>query len=258
MPTLVALSYSPWSERARWALDHCELTYHEKEYLPLLMAPWLRWKTGRWRGRVSVPVLLAERVLTDSYEIARHAHAQQPGRGLMPLSLEAPIRDFTDRLEQAMSAGRVLLMDRMSRNRTARIENLPGFFPGFLRPHGDPVARWVLARLRSKYGITPGDTSSSREVLRDALAFSASRLARAECILDAFSFADMVLAGLLQFVEPVADTYITLGPASRQCWRDEAFASQFNGLIDWRDRLYARYRRRSEDPSQSQAGKQRQ
>jgi glutathione S-transferase len=36
MIELVAVPYSPWSEKARWALDHHALPYRETAYQPLI------------------------------------------------------------------------------------------------------------------------------------------------------------------------------------------------------------------------------
>ena len=56
-PTLIHLPYSPWSQKARWALDHHGIAYRTQKYLPMLGEPYLRWRTGRWRRRATVPVL---------------------------------------------------------------------------------------------------------------------------------------------------------------------------------------------------------
>jgi len=73
-PTLWSLSYSPWSDRARWALAHCGVEYVRHPYQPLLGEPAMRLRTGNWSRPVSVPVMLTEGgVLTDSLDISRYA-----------------------------------------------------------------------------------------------------------------------------------------------------------------------------------------
>ena len=72
--TLIGLAYSPWTQRARWALDHHGIGYAFKHYLPTAGEPMLRLRTGNFFGRVSVPVLLTPHgAITDSLSIARHA-----------------------------------------------------------------------------------------------------------------------------------------------------------------------------------------
>jgi glutathione S-transferase len=86
-PRLWSLSYSPWSDQARWALDHCEVEYQRRAYQPLLGEPALRWKLRRLRGPVSVPILeLSDRVLTESFDIAQYAdrHAAREELRLFP------------------------------------------------------------------------------------------------------------------------------------------------------------------------------
>lgn len=67
----ISLDYSPWSEKARWALDWSGPSYENKAYLSMIGTPWLRYKTKTLAGPVSVPVLLDGKViLTDSFDIA--------------------------------------------------------------------------------------------------------------------------------------------------------------------------------------------
>jgi glutathione S-transferase len=47
MRKLVALHYSPWSEKARWALDHHGVAYRYEEYKILLGEPKLRLATKK-------------------------------------------------------------------------------------------------------------------------------------------------------------------------------------------------------------------
>jgi len=57
-----------------WALDRCGVPFREKAYLPRLGEPLMRLRCGRWSGRITVPILLAEgQALGDSYDIARWA-----------------------------------------------------------------------------------------------------------------------------------------------------------------------------------------
>ena len=46
-----------------------------------------------------------------------------------------------------------------------------------------------------------------------------------------FSFADVAMVVALQFVEPVADRYIRLGPATRRAWTNERFRHDYADLL---------------------------
>ena len=50
-------------------------------------------------------------------------------------------------------------------------------------------------------------------------------------------------ATMLQGVQPVADEYIRLGPATRSVWTQPALAAEFPELLAWRDALYRQHRR---------------
>ena len=56
MNELLGLPYSPWSEKARWALDARKVPYKYKVYAPLVGEPALRFKLKKWSGPVSVPL----------------------------------------------------------------------------------------------------------------------------------------------------------------------------------------------------------
>jgi glutathione S-transferase len=79
--------------------------------------------------------------------------------------------------------------------------------------------------------------------MRDALVQLQSLLRGRETFLDAFSYADIAVAPALQFVAPVSDRFIHLGPASRRAWGDPELAAEFAGLVAWRDHLCESYRR---------------
>ena len=57
MTVLTALPYSPWSEKATWALDHHRIDYKYDEHMPLVGDIKLRWRLRKPKGIVTVPVL---------------------------------------------------------------------------------------------------------------------------------------------------------------------------------------------------------
>src|SRR5215468_11323456 len=115
MTELLGLSYSPWTEKARWALDARRVPYTFRHYQPLLGEPALRLKTRRLAGRVTVPVLTTSdgRVLADSADIARWAGERGEGPLLFPAEHEATVARFVSLSERALAAGRALSLARM-------------------------------------------------------------------------------------------------------------------------------------------------
>lgn len=85
MLEFTAIPFSPWSEKARWALDHHGCDYHEIHHAPVVGEWRLRAQMRRPFGRLTVPVLRdGDRWLTDSFDIARHADAIGHGTTLFP------------------------------------------------------------------------------------------------------------------------------------------------------------------------------
>lgn len=242
MPHLYAESFAPWCEKARWALDHHRVRYRYTEHVPMLGELALRIAAGRARGLVTVPLLVhGDEVLMDSVAIARHAEREGEGAPLFPAEHEDEITAWNQRSEEVMTSGRALLLPRLGRSSGAVREQLPPFIPNALRPMLQPLASSGVSYIARKYGVRAEDgpvhesrVRAALEPLRAALAAGRERL-----VGDTLSFADITMATALQFILPVADRYIALGPSTREAWTHQALASEYADLLAWRDRLYA-------------------
>jgi len=245
MDELIALPYSPWSEKARWALDWHGLPYRERRYSPLFGEPGLRRRSGRWRGKITVPAWHDEAGwLFDSFAIARRADARGSAEPLIPAEQAELVTQWNDRGETAMAAGRALLIDRVARTPAAQDAYLPRGMPRWLRRwFGGPLARFGLRYFRKKYRLDAATLTEHQHTLEAEITRLATALPDGRVtLLDRFSFADIAMAQALQFVAPVADQYIRLSSASRGCWGDAELAARYPQLIAWRDRLYQTYR----------------
>jgi glutathione S-transferase len=245
MSKLIALSYSPWSEKARWALDHRAVPYVEAAYVPMIGELGLRATTGRWTGRVTVPVLVtgAGEVLTDSFDIARYAERVGSGAPLFPPEHEARLAEWNARSDEAMAAARGAVVTRLAASPAALLESLPKFARN-LGPLATALGRSGVRFFQRKYDLTAaaGDQTKFRSAL-DAL--RAALAGGRPYVLDRFTYADISAAVLLQAVVPVDHKYIRLGRATRATWTDGALASEYADLVTWRDGLYARHRHRA-------------
>jgi glutathione S-transferase len=240
---LIGLHYSPWTEKARWALDHQRVAYSYEEYVPMLGEPLLRARTRTLRGRVSVPVLLEDdRVLTDSWAIALRADALGQGPRLFPDGMVEVIRAWNERSEHLCQAGRALLLARMADDAASQRESLPKWMPRALHGVATPTAAMAVGYLARKYGATARTRADAEETIREALHALRGALGGRETIFERFTYADVVMAASLQFVKPVEGKFIDLGPATRRVWTHEPFAAQFEDLLAWRDAIYARER----------------
>ena len=248
MHTLVALSYSPWSEKARWAMDHHGLGYREKAYSPLFGAPILRLRTGKFTGQVTVPTLFyGQGYLMDSFEIAKYADRVGRGEALIPEGSARQIEGWNRESERALSAGRALLIHNISGDAKAKEEYVPRLVPGFLRPLLAPmVARVGLGYFTRKYGLKALPPQHCLAVIREVLSKMRKILGGdSPYLCGRFSFADIAMAMVFQVVEPVSSEFIRIGSRSRPSWANPELAEEFPDLVAWRDELYRKERRRN-------------
>lgn len=240
----IALSYSPWSEKARWALDHHRVAYVEEEHVPMLGEPLLRLRTRKLRGRVSVPTLLASGVVFgDSLDIARHAEAVGDGAPLFPPAHASDVIAWNSESERALFSGRVLLIRRMMDDRAALEASVPKLFPASMRGLLAPVAKTGAAFLARKYGDDGMTADDHERRLTRALDEWRRQKGDRLCVFGDLSYADIAMAVVLQFVSPVDDAFVPLEPALRAAWTHGPLAERFAELAAWRDALYEAKRR---------------
>ncbi|MCE9673304.1 glutathione S-transferase domain-containing protein [Myxococcus stipitatus] len=227
-------AFSPWTQKARWALEHCGVAFAYEEYVPTLSEPRLRWRIRQWSGRVSVPVLLAgEQVVRGSWDIARHAARLAGDDRLGDFEAVAPWNDLS---EAALAEARTRVVLRALEDPAALDEASAAVFP---RPLCRPlrfIARDAARRLDRKYRhlVVPGSLRVALERTRAALNASGG-----EHLLGRFSYADITMVVVLEAVAPAAPIDPPLGPATRRCWSDEALAEEFADLLRWRARLFS-------------------
>ncbi|MFO0631970.1 MAG: glutathione S-transferase N-terminal domain-containing protein [Nannocystaceae bacterium] len=249
-PKLWSLPYSPWSEKAKWALDHCGVDYQKQRYEPLLGEPAMRWRTGRWRGPVSVPVLHCDDGwLTDSFDIATWAAAQAPAAGLMPPEWLARVREANVQSERGLAAGRARSLVRLLGSRDGLRDMVPPAMRGPLGPLAVPIAAFGVRRTLRKYQRSvAGDAEQSLVEVLDRLRADLQAQGGSDTglayVLGRFSYADIAMAQVLGFVDPPA-THLRLTDATRATFRDPELAPRYADLLRWRDALYREHRDRA-------------
>ena len=242
-PRLVALPLSPWSERARWALDHHRIDYELVQHVPLLGERRLRRLVGPTQARATVPVLvLPGAVLTESWDIVRHADRHGYSQPLLPADRIDRIREYVDLADRMQQVGRALVLRALLASGEALDETLPPTVPAALRPWLRPISRQGARWFARKYELRFDAETAQREVVRAALLTLRERLSGTAYLLGSFTYADIVMAVSLQSVSPVAQRYIRLGPATRRVWSSPELAAEFADLIAWRDQLYENHR----------------
>lgn len=239
MNTLYGIPYSPWSEKARWALTAAKVPYREVTYVPMVGEAVLRAKLKQWTGRVSVPVLLtAEGPVRDSLEIARWA--SRHGESLFPTAAVSEIEAWNRRSEEALDAGRARTTLLVSRDPDAMLENLPRPLRR-LGPASKALGRAGVLYLERKYGFGGDGEEALTARIRAALQPLQSALQGREYLVDGrFTHADITMAVALQVVRP--PPHIRVGRLSRRHWTNDALSAEFPELLAWRDQLIARHR----------------
>jgi len=244
--TLWSISYSPWSDRARWALDHCGVTYTRRAYQPLLGEPAMRLKTGNWSRPVSVPVLETDDgVIADSLDISRYADrsAAEDVR-LFPGEDQERILGLHARSEAALAGGRILGLRRILDTHRGALD---AFVPPPLRSlpgnAGRSIAAAGVRRTIRKYAnVTPKDAEGTLVEFLDVLAEAIEAGSRHDdgtlTLLPRFSFADITMATGLSFILPPS-SHLRLSDASREAFTSPERPEGYDAVFAWRDALFA-------------------
>jgi glutathione S-transferase len=248
MRTLYGLTQSPWTEKARWALEHHAIAYRYHEHVPVLGELLLRLKARpRPEGtKASVPLLVDDgEVFPSSLAIARHADAARGSTSttlLFPSAEESEVLRWAELSDLIIAAGRVRVLEGLRKNREAQREALPPFIPGPLRALMTPMALTAAMFLGSKYDVSRDPDAEAERVLRPALDEVRKALGSPTraTLLGTFSFADVAIAASLQALVPRARAPI--GPATRAIWENAALAREYEDLLAWRDAVYAKHR----------------
>lgn len=243
MYELIGMYYSPWTERARWALDHHELPYRYAEYTTLLGEPLLRFKVSKPFGKVSVPLLITpDGRVNDSFEIANFSDGKSKKTPLVPAAHFDEIKMWTESAELALCSARIRATRRIRDSSEALADRLPGFTPGFLRNALVPMAYVATEYILHKYQLEEDD---DKKLLRNMDIFfekADKALNGREFVFENLSFADIVIATAMQALTPVDNKYIYLGLPSRKCMCEPELAAKYSSLIKWRDVVYEKYR----------------
>lgn len=235
LPLLVGESFSPWTQKARWALEYCEVPHRYEEYVPTLGEPGLRLRMRQWRGRLSVPVMRVGKAwLAGSWAIACHAATVANDGRLGDLRAAAAWNALG---EAALAEGRTRVVRAIARDPEALLDALPPFVAPRWRPRLRWLARDAVRRLDRKYAALVVEGS-----LLTALRRTRETLDRNGCdypLAGRFGYADIAMLVVLECVAPVARTAPPMAGSIRRHWHDPALAAEFADLLAWRARLLA-------------------
>jgi glutathione S-transferase len=241
---LYGIRYSPWTEKARWALDHHKILYRYHEHLMMFGMPGLRWRFGFFRKNLTVPALLTQgEKIIDSFHIAQYADHIGSQEKLFPTECLHGIFQLNELCESALDIARALVLHHMSRDAEAQKEAL-GFLPKPLRKLLRPMAFVGMSYIRHEFQVSRDSEENLlnqyRRILEDIR--TKYRSAGSDYLFGRFSYGDIVCAIALQGVTPVEGNWVPLGSATRRVWSNPELAKEFPDLLERRDRLYAKHR----------------
>lgn len=234
MRRVYGIDYSPWTQRACWALHARRVDYRFRQYKPTLDELAMRFRLGRWSGTISVPVLVDDErgPVEGSEAIARLAN--ELGEGPDLFADEGAVARWTELAEPALGYGRARSIDALIASPEEQSEALSAVMPRAVTPAFRWVARSIAARTKDKYAQPPRSAMTTfLDALRDALGSGSEHL-----IGDAITYADLLAASALEMVQPGAQC--RRGPRQRQSWTDPELAESHRDLLEWRDRLVER------------------
>lgn len=245
-PEFVSLIYSPWSEKARWALEHHQIAYKATAFQPLIGEPGLKLRMRRF-GKLSVPLLYdGERWVTDSFDIARWADAH--GEGTSFQADRSEVEHFNALGERALEHARAIGLVRILHHDTWALSLVPKHLRPLLGPLALPIAKNGIKRTLAKYDSLSVPLDEQRAHLADLLEEIRAALGegddveQARTLLPTFSYADIAVAQVLQMIEPKNLGGFRISREGQEGYRDPELAERFADLSAWRDALYRDHR----------------
>jgi glutathione S-transferase len=243
---LYSISYSPWSERARFSLDVCNVPFINVDYQPPVSELSLRLRLRDLRGKLTLPVLFvggSKSVLRDSKDIARFASSV----GNRPEYFIENDEEFERILricDTIMEKGRIRTTRRMQKNRIALKESLPWYLR-CTAPLGIQIAKIETNRLLAKYGSEEETDSNCLRIMQECLLELQQKLQNRKYLFnDHLTFADISASAALAFIKPHNEYNNLNGPQSILMWSEsEDLQSQFHELLLWRDEIYSAHRK---------------
>lgn len=241
-PILISIPFSPWSEKARWALDHHGIAYTKETYAPIIGELGLRRRLGRWTGKVTVPVLFVDDLIfDDSALIAKYAEEHGQGSSLFGAD---KIDVWMADAEAALDATRALNFDGLLSSEEACLTMVPKNVKQILpKSVALSLVKLGIKRTQNKYaGSTTAEYSQRRQ---DFLERMSAQLRGESFLCGTFSYADIVAVQVLNLSCPVENMGgLRYRPAYRESTFDHDVASKFPDLLQWRDTLIENHRQR--------------
>jgi glutathione S-transferase len=236
---------SHYCEKVRFILDYKELEYRKIEVTPGVG----QFELYQLSGQTQVPVLKdGNQVIADSSAIAHYLDQYYPNRPVIPA--ESRQRGLCLLLEEWADAvlgpnSRKIAFGTLSQNPSARTAALPRETPDVLKRLLAAVPGEVLEFLGTGVGAGPDSVRTAKSAVGRALeALHLILMDRPYLVGDQPSLADFTVAGLSLYLKVPEGPYLDLPPELRgQGVPGIADNPAYKMFFDWRDQLYADYRK---------------
>ncbi|MBD1888987.1 glutathione S-transferase family protein [Trichocoleus sp. DQ-A3] len=245
MLELYQFELSHYSEKVRLLLDYKGLPYRKIEVTPGVGQVEL----FRMSGQRQVPVLKdGNTVIADSTAIAKYLDKQYPDRPLIPVDPKQKglcllIEAWAD--ESIGLKSRKVLFGALSQNQSFRTSILPSNTPDALKTLVGALPGEVLNLLGLGVGYGPDAVQAATEDLQQDLeSLSLLLLESPYLVGDYPTLADFAVAGLSMLIKFPSGPYLDLPETLRgKGIPGLADRSAYETFFNWRDRLYADYRK---------------
>lgn len=245
MLELYQFELSQYSEKVRFILDYKGLAYRKIEVTPGVG----QLDLFRLSGQRRVPVLKdGSTVISDSTAIAMYLDRKYPDKPLIPVDpkqrgLCLLMEEWAD--ESIGLKSRKVLFGALSQNQSFRTSILPNTTPDFLKTLVGAVPPEVLEVLGAGVGLGADTVKEAKDALKQDLeALSLLLLDSPYLVADYPCLADFTVAGLSLLLKFPTGPYLDLPEAVKgKGIPGLADSSAYETFFDWRDRLYAEYRK---------------
>lgn len=256
MLELYQFELSQYSEKVRLILDYKGLEYRKIEVVPGIGQVEL----FRMTGQRQVPVLKdGNKFIVDSTQIAKYLDLEYPDRPLIPKDskqrgLCLMMEEWAD--ESIGIKSRKALYYAITQDQNFRKSLLPVNTPDIFKTLVQEAPRDLLKFLGFGVGYTPDAVSNAIADLKQDLEALTLLLADSPYLVgDEPSLADFAVAGLSLLIKFPEGSYIDIPEALRGKGVPELADNPiYEPFFNWRDRLYAEFRKPLKGSTSSGSG----
>lgn len=250
MIELYQFELSQFSEKVRLILDYKGLEYKKIEVVPGVG----QLELLRLSGQGQVPVIKdGNTVIADSTAIAMYLEKTYPERPLIPSDAKAKalcliLEEWAD--ESIGNKGRKLLFGAL-KNNNLRSSMLPTGTPNLLKTLVNGIPNELIDAVGFGVGLSPAVVQEVQDSLHRDFTSICQLLQENPYLLgDRPTLADLAVAALSLVVKIPAGPYLNI-PDNIKGKGVPGFADNpaYEMFFDWRDRLYAEYRKPHIDPT---------